>query len=32
VLIGPLKNQSEAASTRTALREKGFNNVMARNY
>jgi len=32
VLIGPLRNQSEAASTRTALREKGFNNVMARNY
>jgi cell division septation protein DedD len=32
VLIGPLKNQSEAASIRTALREKGFNSVMARNY
>jgi cell division septation protein DedD len=32
VLIGPLKNQSDAASTRAALREKGFNDVMARNY
>jgi cell division protein FtsN len=32
VLIGPLKDQSEAASTRMALREKGFNDVMPRNY
>lgn len=32
VLVGPLKNQAEAASTRVALRDKGFNNVIARNY
>lgn len=32
VLVGPLKNESEAASARTALREKGFNSVIARNY
>lgn len=32
VLVGPLKNQAEAASTRVGLRDKGFNNVIARNY